>query len=226
MTESPGWSQLSQTRLKERLANVFDGEEEVLEPFGMQLTVGPKGVAQKISRGPKRLRLWSKSRGEMVQFDETTCAYNILTAYTKFEDHIERLGAVMGLYVEEAKPSGIAWAGQRYINKVELPVSGADPASFFAFYPKIPTGSEHRPFAMQFVAEVFAEGEVVVSLNFQGIQNDKAIYFLDLYVRSRTPLLAEAESVVAWQKHVHEAVRKAFKMALTPEAISSFGGHP
>ncbi len=45
VADSQGWSQLSQKALAVKLKTPFDGDEEVLEPFGMQLTLGREGFA-------------------------------------------------------------------------------------------------------------------------------------------------------------------------------------
>lgn len=226
VADSRGWSQLSQANLREKLKGTFDGEEDVLEPFGIQVSLSQQGATQQFAKHPPRLRLWTKSRGEMFQFDAAMCAYNIMGSYTKFEDYTARLRELVGTYFQEARPSAIEWTGQRYINRVELPASGVNPADVFAIYPQLPTAAKHRPFGMQVVVDDFDDGDVVVGLNFQGIQNEKALYFLDLYVRSKKPIAANAEAVVAWHVKAHEPVRRAFSMALTQKAFSQFRGQP
>lgn len=221
---SPGWSQLSERNVQDRLREVFDGPQDHTKPFHMMVTVGPHGVAQQVAQPPPRLRLWTKNRAQMFQFDPTLCAFNILGAYTKFEEHLARLEQVVGAYFEETKPPSVEWIGQRYVNKVELPAVQINPADFFTFYPRLPRAAEHRPFAMQVAVESTDAGDVVLNLNFRGIEDDKALYFLDLYVRSKKEIAPSVKTVVAWQVEAHEAVRRAFKMALTEKAFLSFRG--
>lgn len=226
VAQSPGWSQLSQATLKGKLQGEFGGPEEVLEPVGVQFSLSDKGIAQQMERHPPRLRLWTKNRGQMFQFDERMCAYNLMGDYTHFEDHAERLRELLETYLAEARPLAVDWLGQRYINRVELPATGVNPSDVFSIYPRLPQAAEHRPFAMQVVFDSSEDGDVVVGLNFQGLQGDKALYFLDFYIRSKVAFPPDAGAIVAWHARAHQPVRRAFSMAFQQQSSSREGRHP
>ena len=124
--DCPGWSELSYKEIEEQLRARFDGRREELEPVGVQVLVGPgKAISHSVAPEAHRVRLWTKDGGEMFQFAPTMCAYNIMKRYERFASHAADIEKLFGVYLERAKPTATEWAGQRYINRVLLPL--ADP---------------------------------------------------------------------------------------------------
>jgi uncharacterized protein (TIGR04255 family) len=225
--DSPGASELSFKELEDLLRKQFSGRREELEPRGVQFQLGPgKNVAHKVLSEEQRIRLWAEDGGEMFQFAPRMCAYNILSRYRQFADHASDIERLFSAHLDRARPTAVEWAGQRYINKVLLPSADLDPAGYFEFYPKLPKAAPQRPFALQVVMERFAAGEVTLNLTYQGDEQEKAVYFLDIYARSTGPLGAAAGELRAWQEQAHESVRRAFESAVTAKARTLFGGAP
>lgn len=223
--DSPGWSQLSLERIREKVKDQFGGSKDVLEPVGVQVQFGPgKTIAQTMTPEAPRHRLWSSDKSEMFQFSSAMCAYNLLAKYRGFDEHKADLERIVGVYLAEASSTGILWVGQRYINKITLPSSGTNPSEYFLFYPALPPSSSHRPFALQVVTESFEGGSVTLNLAYQDEGPSGADYFLDIYARSKIAVAANAAEVREWQERAHQPVKRAFESALTDKARALFEG--
>lgn len=224
--DAPGWSELSWERLDKSLRPRFDGKRDVVQTMGLELQFGPQGQVIKHGRAPevpRQQRVWAKDDGELFQFSPAMCAYNLLAKYTHFEHHTRDIEALVGQYLEEARPRGVAFLGQRYINRVVLPEGTPDPAAYFEVYPKLPTAAGHRPFALQLLAERFSDGEVVLNLAYQGNEAGNALYFLDVYARSTGAIPPVAAEIRMWHERAHPVVHRTFEAALTAKSRGLFG---
>lgn len=219
--ESDGAAELR--ALEEEAARLFPGKKETVQAVGVKLAFGPDGP--KVQQAPDQTpqyRFWAADSSELFQFSPVMCAYNLLSHYTRFEDHVEGMRQAFALWLDHVQPGAIAWAGQRYVNRVLVPES-EEPRRYFEVYPELPA-AVHGPFALQVVADSFPGGQTVVGLSFQGVHQGQAGYILDLYARSSEALETDAENLVAWQVKAHESVRKVFKLVLTSDARTLFGG--
>jgi uncharacterized protein (TIGR04255 family) len=222
------WNDQSQQRLEQELTEKFSGPRDTLQPSAVQIQIGPEqAFSQRVVPEPPRRRMWTPDRGELFQFGPAMCAYNLLSHYRSFEQHAARLEELTGRYLEERKPAKIAWAGQRYVNRILVPVDQGDPASYFEVYPKLPTG-QHRPFALQVVSGEFAGGQAVLNLAFQGEESGSAVYMLDIYARSSIQFTPDAVAIRRWQEQAHGVVRSSFEATLTGKTRALFqeGGQP
>jgi len=224
--KSPGWSELSYKRLEERLRARFDGKRDVVQSVGVEFQLGPEGQVIRQGRAPevpRQQRIWTKDGGELFQFSPAMCAYNLLSRYTHFDEHAADIESLCADYLAEAQPTATNFLGQRYINRVVLPEGTEDPAAYFEVYPKLPSAAVHRPFALQLLAEKFADGEVMLNLAYQGEENGKALFFLDVYARSTKPLQPLAAEIRMWHERAHPVVHRTFEAALTAKSRDLFG---
>lgn len=222
--DAPGWSELSYKRLEEKFRSRFNGAREDVQPFSADFTIEPGGqVSQRSSILGKVRRLWSADKGELFQFSAATCAYNVLSSYTRFANHSPLMAELFGEYLGECAPTAIASVGQRYINKFLVPMDEPEAHKLFELYPCLPSAGGHRPFALQMVSETFDGGEVAVNLAFRGPELERAAYFLDIYARSTAAIEPTAAALVDWQARAHEPVRRAFNLALTSKGKEQWG---
>lgn len=224
--DGPGWSQLSYKRLEDKFAPRFSGpRDNAPNPVGVRFQVGPDGL---VATGPAptpplQRRMWRDDRSELFQFSPLMCAYNVLSQrYRSFEDHAPDIEELYGAYIAEAQPAAVQFVGQRYINRVVLPAGTADPTTYFEVYPKLPTAILHRPFALQVVADRFEGGEVALNLAYQGDDQGKAVFFLDVYARSTGPLPPVAHDLRMWHERAHPYVHRSFEAALTMNSRQLF----
>ena len=216
------WSTETTGQIEGLLAEQFDGPRETIRPTGLQIQLSPEGVgAQSLQPEPDRRRLWTSDRGEMFQFSPAMCAYNLLGHYRTFEQHARTLESLVRLFLEHRQPKEIAWAGQRYVNRIVVPAGAGDPATFFEIYPKVPAG-QHRQFAMQILSGEFEGGQVMLNLVFQGEQEGMASYVLDIYARSSVVLKPEPAGILRWHEAAHVMVRRSFENALTAKTKALF----
>ena len=163
----------------------------------------------------------------MFQFSPQLCAYNVLSAYTQFEDHLGRMREVFSAWLEQAQPSAIAATGQRAVNRIVLPAASHDPEGFFHVSPRLPPSPRHRQFALQVLFETFEDGEVVLNLAHRGEGGDEksgATYYLDIYARSTSAVPPLAQALTEWQVRAHSHVRNAFQNAVTERCKLLFRG--
>lgn len=224
--DGPGWSELSYSRTEQKVADRFDGRrDEAPPPMGVELRFGPSGelATGLVPKPPRQLRAWRSDGGELFQFSPVMCAYNILSArYARFEQHASSIETLHGVYIEEARPTAVNFLGQRYINKVALPVGTEDPTDYFEVYPKLPRAIVHRPFALQVIADRFDGGEVALNLAYQGDEQGRAVFFLDVYARSTMPVRPVAREIRMWHERAHPHVRGSFEAALTDKSRQLF----
>ncbi|MFL5347547.1 MAG: TIGR04255 family protein [Hyalangium sp.] len=221
--DAPGWSQLSEQQLEQNLKASFSGQRETLEPVGVDILLGPRGVSHSPVQGAKRVRLWSEDKGSLVQFSQEMAALNVLLAgYSSYASVVPQLENVVRAYLSASQPTRLAWIGQRYLNKIELPTAASEASTYFHYYPRVPAVGIHRPFALQVVSEVFDGGEVVLNLTFKGKHGERPIYFLGIYARSNVEIEPRLETIMRWQTTAHEAIRRSFTAALTDSCRQLF----
>jgi uncharacterized protein (TIGR04255 family) len=221
------WSEETQEIIEAAFREVYSGKREVLKPVGLHFQMGPGLALQglKTEHEPDRVRLWTPDGDRMVQFAPNMCALNVLPEYLHYEDHRPELERLSKLYLELAEPTAIAPLGQRYINRVRLPVGGR-PDSFFTVYPAVPEeiAGRNPPFSMQVEIQTLGVGgNVVLTLTAKGMEDGNPVYVLDVYARSQGPGPATWDYVRGWQDQAHEAVMAAFELAITDAARELFG---
>lgn len=223
--DGPGWSELSYGRLEAAVADRFDGNRDTQEAVGVEIQFGPDGMVTPgpAPRLPRKRRIWTKDGGELFQFSSSMCAFNVLSQYKHFDLLTDNLEKLFDLFTKEAQPTATQFVGQRYINRVVLPSGQQDPSAYFEVYPRLPLSVAHRPFALQVVSERFDGGEVTVNLAYQGDDGGKAVFFLDVYARSTTPVLPMAHEIRMWQERAHPFVRSSFEAVLTAKSRELFG---
>lgn len=212
------WSPRSFERARKHFLD-FSGQEERLEPYNIQMRVGPgKNFSHDFQAAPQRLRWWDTARQRAVQFGSNMCAYNVLPqAYGHFDDHLDTLRAVFSFFLEEARPSSVTWIGQRYINLIKVPAGADDVSVYFDIYPRFPAPLNlgHRPFSLQAQVVDFEQGNVQIGLHLQELARETANYVLDVYARSNGPVASATNDLVDWQRIAHKRVSETFELCIS-----------
>jgi len=141
-----------------------------------------------------------------------------MAPYSHFVDYVAPMERFFLAYARKVKASSVAFLGQRYINRIALPVD-ADPCEYFTVYPRVPSDwphAQHRPFNLQILTEqTVDQGQVVLAITYQ--QPGPPTYLLDIYARTTDdpPLPFEWDAIIEWQRQAHGAVNRAFEFAIT-----------
>lgn len=220
------WSKKSAQKLARAFAaKRFSGEQDDVRQLGLQVQFGPGNVIAPMATvhpGGVRKRCWTPEKDALVQFGADMCSYNVIARYARFEQHAPDVSEFFQAYLQEAEPEKIAWAGQRYINRIVLPSVDESLSRYLTVYPTLPEALRHPPFSMQFVAGAFTGGSVVINLTNQGTEGAFPVYMMDLYARSETELPLDIKAIVEWHSHAHVAIRKAFESSITEQARQLF----
>jgi uncharacterized protein (TIGR04255 family) len=213
----------------EHLKSAFSDEYPKAEELpGMEVEVefGPAGVSAKHG-GKKtvRYRLWNQARSRLVQVAQDMCAFNALPPYSHYIDYLPDIEKLFAEYSRTCRPAGIRLLGHRYINRIFLPSEDVDPTDYFAFYPPL-RGRRHPPFLLRFETEPLPRGgQVTLSLYYASLDNQKPVYFLDLYAQAAQNLNYAFDWTLAkaWQDEAHDAVTRAFELAITDRCRELLG---
>lgn len=220
------WSEESFARLA-MLIRDFDAKEERLIDRDLIVNVQPSpnlGFNQQVSEPRVRLRRWNAEGTRAVQYGAHMCAYHVLPPYGHFEHHIPMIRNLLDNYLSRAQPERMAWTGQRAINIVRLPVAGPPAANYFEIYPKLPEALAriHSPLAVQVQTAEFENGSAVVNLALRLVEDGHAVYILDVYARSKDPMPANVDDLLAWQQRAHEALSASFELSITDDSRALF----
>lgn len=197
------------------------GELQELEEFQVVMAVSNAGVTPVGPSQQKRFQVWNESKDQVLQFSNSLASFNLLSsAYRGYEKHRDQMKDFFHEYLAVYAPPQILFLGQRFLNQVLLPAEQM-PESMFRIYPQLPLSlkSAHRPFAVQIQTESLKDnGNVTLSLTYQGLRDGQHLYILDIYARSGPMPDAQLE----WHDEAHEAIRRAFSLAFTTEGLNSF----
>src|SRR5579884_1632758 len=179
------WTPLLAAELGARLP-AYSGKSEDLEDLTVYFQLGPgKSLAQGVSPGAQRKRLWTPDATRAAQFGAEMCTHNVRRPYGHFEDHLGPMREVFAAYLAVTMPQRLAWVGQRYLNIVRLPRESF-PSAYFQMYPHLPDAlpQGHRPFAVQVETVKFEHGSAIVNVALLELTLDAAVYTIDVYARS------------------------------------------
>jgi uncharacterized protein (TIGR04255 family) len=222
--DAPGWSVESARGLENTLLPSFVGQREEVNLVNLNIHLGPTGQPSTVvAPDDLRTRLWNSNRTSLVQFSSQMAALNVLPgAYTQYEEQEPQLSAFFAAYLAASQPTALAWLGQRYINKIVLPVGARNAGDYFQFYPRFPSSVHHRTFALQVVLDSFEGGEVVLNFTCTGQKEEQPTYFLDISARSTVYVAPNVQNILRWQSTAHQAIRRAFSLALTDDCRRLF----
>lgn len=214
--------------LRDELSATYSGRSDEHQPFGaIQVRVtGREASAQPTLAAPRR-RMWTPDGSRLVQFAADLCAFNVLSPYSHYVDYLPAIADFVGRYSTHAHPDGTRFLGHRYINQIRLPAE-AHPRDYFAVYPTIPEQiptPRHAPFALNLQTEALSQGQVMMSLAFQGVEAERPTYLLDIYARtSDDPTIGfNWPEVRAWHDEAHDAVKRGFEFAITDQCRQFLG---
>jgi uncharacterized protein (TIGR04255 family) len=210
--------------VREEMASLYGGQADEINPDAMAVELGPQGAGVRFRRDPARYRYRTPDGTRLVQVASNMAAFNIFPPYSHYEEFLPEMEGFFGRWLEAIEPASLSQIGQRYINKVRLPLD-ASPADFFAAYPTIPPHLGHPPFAMQIQFAELSSGAVLVNLGLQTSEEGRAVYLLDIYARSspEIPIEAEWDAIQSWFDESHEAIGDAFEGLLTRKTRELFG---
>jgi uncharacterized protein (TIGR04255 family) len=225
------WTPSAAERMTKLFSLGYSGKTELIRSTtGFQLSISPDGQSlQPLDAAPDRIRLWKADKSAMVQFAADMCAFNALPPYQGFPEHMPEFKKLFEAFLAESQAQAIKVLGQRYINRVRLPGPDADPANYFAVYPKRnwsgADGELHPPFAMQIQTSKLSSGQVVMNLAYEGLKDGEPVYLLDLYARggSDEKVALEWPAVEAWQREAHQVIFSSLEAALTNVAKEYLG---
>lgn len=224
------WSDTSLENLATEFSDFGSREEKLAD---QDLILGVNGsntgsLAPQVSPPRFRVRRWNHDGTRAVQYGKYMCAYNVLPPYGHFKDHVPTIERILKAYLLQACPERMAWAGQRAINIIRLPVENARADEYFEIYPRLPEtlARSHAPLAVQVQTEEFSDGTAVVNLGLQAIENGHATYVLDVYARSKGAIPVDLNGLLLWQRNAHEALSNSFELSITDLSRKLFKVEP
>jgi uncharacterized protein (TIGR04255 family) len=220
----PGAPPIDVAPLRRKLPE-FQGAEELAQALGVEFQVSPEAARFRAVAGPTRVRLWDCAHRRAVQLGAQMCALNILAgAYEHFDRHLDTMRTLFEVFLTVAAPKRLAWAGQRYLNLVQ--VAGEDVSEYFDIYPKLPAALRgHRLMSLQVHGADFEGGSVLTTLGFRGLRDGAAQYVIDVWARSVGELAPDVETLIDWQRRAHPAIVESFEMAVSDKSrIELFKG--
>ena len=218
-------------RLDDRFQGDYSGRRDEL--LGTPFSIEYKDGNPVLGNPPEpfiRYRRWNSTETCLIQFSMDLCAFNALKPYTHFEDYLPTMEQFFRAFSTESNAQRTLFLGQRYINRIILPSKDEPATDYFRFYPKFNETSkvDHRPFSLNIQIETLpgeSQGRVMLTLVFQGFEENKPVYILDLYAQTpKSPFIAfDWESVSKWQRNAHIPIENAFNSALTAKGQDFFG---
>ncbi len=217
-------------RLDGLLQKEYAGPRDVIQPDLFIEYKDGKPVVGTLPESLIRHRRWNEEKTCLVQYSKELCAFNALKPYTHFEEYLPAMKRFFEIYASETNARTTLFLGQRYINRILLPSMNEPAAEYFTCYPKLEGYVEpyHRPFSMTIQIETLPgekQGRVVQTLSFQGLEENRPIYILDLYAQTQNmpPIPFAWETVRQWQRDAHVPIEHAFNFALTPKGQAYLG---
>lgn len=207
----------------ERLPS-YDSEPQPWDSVSMHLSLDRgRLVSQGVDVSRTGTRRWDESRTRAVLVGPGVLAYNILPPYGRFEEHARTVAELVELYIDVARPRGIARIGQRYINRVTVDVSESA-GEFFTLYPALPKAYavQHPPVHVRIEAARFDNGVVVTTLGLSRSDANGATYVLDVWGQTVQPPDMAVADVIRWHEEAHAAVVESFLTAITDAARKRF----
>ena len=200
----------------------FTGRSEVLHDVEMQVAVRRDEFQHGVRQAPPRFRWWHDNEKRAVQAGANMCAHNILPPYSEYEDYVSATERLFSVYLEQTSPVRVTWTGQRYINEVRVPAE-CEPSDFFTIYPAIQgLGKRHSNMALQVETASFEDVSTVTNLALRRLDDEVAVYTLDIYARSTRPVERSPDALMAWHNLAHRTISESFEFAITNEARAAF----
>ena len=218
--------------LVQKLEPGYTGRRDIQKTFAFGIEYSAGLVKPLRPPAPiDRHRRWNSDESRLVQYSADLCVFNALPAYTHFVDYLPAIEVLHRAYVEACRPKGTKFLGQRYINKIVLPSLDASPEEYFSFYPPKLPQTRHPGFSLTIVTKDLigdGSGSVTLRLLFQGEEQEKPVYFLEIYARTvdHPPYPFTWDAALQWHKKAHEGIEEAFETALTSKCKSMLGLQP
>jgi len=210
-----------------RRASADYSEEKVEQNILQRVDISPARPPRSTTvHQAVRYKRTHTSKTKLAQFSSELFCFNALVPYTHYRDYKPEIERLFAEYVRSARPTGVRFLGQRYINKILLPTDDADPSDYLAIHPKMNTPTR-RIFLQMEAAQLAKGGHLLASLSYQGpdVATKRPTYILDLYARTgdRPAIDFLWPDVCAWHDLAHEALVKAFEASIDEKARTLLG---
>ncbi len=130
LQEGAEWKHSLPGELFKRIQDDFP-EMEPIQELGVQLEVGPSGLAQRFLPPRYRFRYKHKDEPIFIQLAEKTITLNVLPKYPGWEVMVERMADIWRRTSEVLVPARVSRIGLRYINRVPKESEGQKPSEWF-----------------------------------------------------------------------------------------------
>lgn len=197
----------------------FDHRTERLELHAPTSRYGLPPSQHQTSDGADSYRtcLWNEEQSRCVQFGGGLCAFNVLTPYGHYEDHVPLLRRVFQTYLEAAALDAGVRCAHRYLNVFGLkPFERPD--ELFSFYPPLPQAliQKHVAVSLRIEAVSFRGGVCTVRLWRHAVDELEVCYRMEVEAQSTASVKPSTEAILQWHQIAHDAVNQAFDMSITP----------
>ncbi len=164
-----------------------------------------------------RVCTWNEDGDRGVQFGGGVCAFNVLSPYGHYEDHLPSLRRIIQTYLEVGNIEVGFHCAHRYLNVFPLQPF-EKPNDLFCFYPPLPANlvDDHVAVSVRIEAVKFRNGACTVRLWRHELHDEVVVYRMESASRSDIPVEADVDAILEWHQIAHDAVNRAFDMSITP----------
>jgi len=204
-------------------ARIGDEFSERVQLQGLHLEVQTSPASRPVAAvqsGPERLQLKRANGSAMVQVGEHLLAVNHLRPYPRWEDFRALIVRVLREYQAIVGVGDLHRIGLRYINQIELPLSGFNLQDFITLDPPL-TGGLDRPLRGVYQRyELDYSDPTGILIHQTGIQtiDERRNLVLDLdFGSTQVEHLRGTDQVEGWLDQAHEHVYQAFRSSLNAD---------
>jgi len=213
LSQGQTWKPSLPGALFKRIQNEFPEMEPALE-LGVQLELGPHGVAQKVLPHRQRTRFKHATRPLCLQLGENVFTVNLLPKYPGWETMRKDVLKAWKQAQETLQPSTVTRIGLRFINCIERESQEDRPANWLKATDYIPPGvlTSEPGFLSRVEARLDSQNRIIVTLGFQSEGAHGAVVLdIDRIVETEFP--PDVEALGDAMDRLHEDVWYAFNSA-------------
>jgi uncharacterized protein (TIGR04255 family) len=213
LSQGQAWKPSLPGVLFKGIQNEFPEMEPALE-LGVQLELGPQGVAQKVLPPRQRTRFKHATRPLLLQLGENVFTVNLLPKYPGWDTMREDVLKAWKQAQETLQPAKVTRIGLRYINRIERESQEDRPANWLKPTDYIPPGvlTSEPGFLSRVEARLDNENRIIVTLGFQPEGHHGAIVLdIDRIVEKELP--PDVDALGGEMNRLHEDVWYAFNSA-------------
>jgi uncharacterized protein (TIGR04255 family) len=205
----------------------YTGKPRQQHLFQANLTVGAGKApsSTKLVEGMNRIQLPTADGTRIITVGLNTLAISALRLYRGWEEFRPRIEKAITKYQEVAKPIAVHRIGVRYINKIMVPLPGADPRIYLKCAPHVLEGLPARMNSFMNRNEYSYDDGIKLRLSSASldVNENSSSFLLDLDViweSSEQPL--STENVMPRVDDLRDRERSAFESLITEAAREVF----